>query len=334
VTGAATPSPGLSGTPVLVTGATGFIGSRLAERLAEEGARVTGVGRSVDRVSHLSRKGVELIPLDLLDGGALRRVVEGQEVLFHAAVSFSADPAMAEAVNVAATQVLVRRAAEVGVGRFVHVSTVGVYAFPPAGPVPEDTPLALDHPSNYPRTKARSERLVFEAGREAGMEVTAVRPSQVYGPGPGVWTVGMFDRIRQGQPVLLGDGSGHFCPVYLDDVVDALVRAAVSPAAPNEAHNISAEVTDWKTFMGYYAPLAGKEPKGTPLLVARLLAAANRIPGISTPIDRGFIEMATSRHSFPIEKARRDLGWEPKVGLDEGMERTIRWLQQTAAETS
>jgi 2-alkyl-3-oxoalkanoate reductase len=323
------PPPGLSGTSVLVTGATGFIGSRLAERLAEQGARVTGIGRSVDKVSHLSGKGVELIPVDLLDSGALRRVVEGNEIVFHSAVSFSPDPAMAEAVNVTATEVLVRRAAEVGVRRFVQVSTVGVYDFPPAGPVPEETPLALDHPSNYPRTKARSERLVFDVGQGSGMEVTAVRPSQVYGPGPGVWIVGMFDRIRQGEPVLLGDGSGHFCPVYLDDVVDALMRAAVSPEAPGEAYNVSSDVTDWKTFMGYYAPLAGKEPKATPLVVARLLSAANRIPGVAVPIDRGFIEMATSRHSFPIEKARRELGWEPKVGLDEGMERTLRWLQES-----
>jgi 2-alkyl-3-oxoalkanoate reductase len=324
-----TPPPGLSGTSVLVTGATGFIGSRLAGRLAEEGAQVTGIGRSVERVSHLSGKGVELIPVDLLDSGALRRVVEGNEIVFHSAVSFSPDPAMAEAVNVTATEVLVRRAAEVGVRRFVQVSTVGVYDFPPAGPVPEETPLALDHPSNYPRTKARSERLVFDVGRESGMEVTAVRPSQVYGPGPGVWTVGMLDRIRKGEPVLLGDGSAHFCPVYLDDVVDALIRAAVSPEAPGEAYNVSADVTDWKTFMAYYAPLAGKEPKGIPLVMARLMAAANRMPGVATPIDKGFIEMATSRHSFPIEKARRELGWEPEVGLDEGMERTLRWLRES-----
>lgn len=194
--------------------------------------------------------------------------------------------------------------------------------------VDESTPLALDHPATYPRTKARGETKAFEQAEEAGMELAVVRPSMVYGPGHGLWTVSMVRNVREGKPVFLGDGSSCFNPVYLDDAVDALVRCATSSRAPGEAFNVSADVTTWREFMGYYGDLCGKEPKGLPVWLARLMAAANRIPGVRTPIDQGFIEMATSRRRFPTEKARELLGWEPRVGLDEGMERTARWLEE------
>lgn len=323
-----TNSSALAGKAVLVTGATGFIGSRLAERLAtRQGARVTGVGRNLQRVEWLRENGVELRSLDLTDTAALERALGGQEVVFHAAATPSPDPEAARAVNVTATEELVRCAGPAGVRRFVHVSTVGVYDMGGRSVVEESTPLALDHPSMYPRTKAWAEKRAFKMAEEVGVELTAVRPSMVYGPGYGLWSFVMFRNVCEGKPVFLGDGSAHFNPVYVDDVVDALVLCATSPRAGGEAFNVSAEVTTWRDFMGYYGRLCGREPRGLPLWLARLMAAANGIPGVSTPVNQGFLEMATSRKRFPIEKARELLGWEPRVGLDEGMERTARWLE-------
>lgn len=316
-------------TSVLVTGATGFIGSRLAGRLArEEGARVTGVGRDLGRVKHLRDLGVDLVAADLRRLDALGDLVRGKEVVFHAAAVLAEDPDLAEAVNVDATAELVRLAARAGVRRFVHVSTVGVYAMDDRSVVDEATPLAVDHRATYPRTKARAEERAFGLAAGTDLEVTAARPSMVYGPGSGMWTEGMARNVCEGNPVFLGDGSAHFNPVYLDDVVEALVRCATSERAPGEAFNVSADVTTWREFMGYYAGLCGQEPKGLPVLAARLLALANRVPGVDTGMSAGFIEMATARKEFPVRKARDLLGWEPTVGLDEGMERTLAWLRE------
>lgn len=112
----------LEGRPVLVTGATGFVGSRLAARLVEDGARVMGVGRNLERVEWLRERGVELVSLDLLDSDGLQDVVRDQDVVFHAAAVLSPDAELAEAVNVGATEDLVRRAGHAGVGRVVHIS--------------------------------------------------------------------------------------------------------------------------------------------------------------------------------------------------------------------
>ena len=316
-------------TPVLVTGATGFVGSRLSENLStNEKANVTGIGRNLDRVSYLKDHGVKLQSADLLNIDALKELVDGKEVVFHTAAALGADPETAHKVNVEATETLVRLAGEAGVLRFVHISTVGVYDMKNLDEVDESAPLALNHSSTYPRTKAEAEKRAIEMASTYNMEISIVRPSMIYGPGHGVWSEGMFKNVLEGKPVMLGNGSAHFNPVYIDDVVDSIIRCAKHPKAAGEAFNVSAEITTWREFMNYYGDLCGKEPKGLPLIIARLMAFANRVPGVSTPIDQGFIEMATSRKNFPIKKAADLIDWKPGVTLEEGMERTTDWLEK------
>ena len=319
----------LENTLVLVTGATGFVGSRLSENLStNEKANVTGIGRNLDRVSYLKDHGVKLQSADLLNIDALKELVDGKEVVFHTAAALGADPETAHKVNVEATETLVRLAGEAGVLRFVHISTVGVYDMKNIDEVDESAPLALNHSSTYPRTKAEAEKRAIEMASTYNMEISIVRPSMIYGPGHGVWSEGMLKNILEGKPVMLGDGSAHFNPVYIDDVVDSIIRCAKHPKAAGEAFNVSAEITTWREFMNYYGDLCGKEPKGLPLIIARLMAFANRVPGVSTPIDQGFIEMATSRKNFPIKKAADLIDWKPGVTLEEGMKRTTDWLEK------
>ena len=319
----------LENTLVLVTGATGFVGSRLSENLStNEKANVTGIGRNLDRVSYLKDHGVKLQSADLLNIDALKELVDGKEVVFHTAAALGADPETAHKVNVEATETLVRLAGEAGVLRFVHISTVGVYDMKNLDEVDESAPLALNHSSTYPRTKAEAEKRAIEMASTYDLELSIVRPSMIYGPGHGVWSEGMLKNILEGKPVMLGDGSAHFNPVYIDDVVDSIIRCAKHPKAAGEAFNVSAEITTWREFMNYYGDLCGKEPKGLPLIIARLMAFANRVPGVSTPIDQGFIEMATSRKNFPIKKAADLIDWKPGVTLEEGMKRTTDWLEK------
>lgn len=319
---------------VLVTGATGFVGSRLSEFLStHENANVTGIGRNLARVPHLKKKGVTLKAMDLLDTDALKSVVEGKDFIFHTAAVLDADPDTAQAVNVEATENLIKFAGEAGVSRFIHMSTVGVYEMKGRNEVDESTPLVLNHSSTYPRTKAEAERRAVDMAEKFETELSIVRPSMIYGPGHGIWSEGMFQNIMKGQPVFLGDGSAHFNPVYIDDVVAAIVLCAKQPKAAGESFNISAGITTWHEFMSHYGELCGKKPKGLPLTMARLMAFANKIPGIKTPIDQGFIEMANSYKHFPTQKASQFLGWEPEVTLEEGLKRTTQWLKEEFLKT-
>lgn len=319
----------LVNTPVLVTGATGFVGSRLSELLStKEEADVTGIGRNLDRVSHLNMQGVTLKAMDLRDTDALKSVVEGKDFIFHAAAVLDADPDTAESVNVETTENLIQLAGEEGVSRVIHVSTAGAYDMADRNEVDESTPLAIKHPATYARTKAEAEIRAQNMAEKFDLELSIVRPSMIYGPGHGIWTEGMFKKILEGKPVFLGDGSAHFNPIYIDDVVDAIILCAKRSKAAGESFNISADITTWRDFMSHYGQLCNKKPKGLPLIVARMMAFANKIPGVNTPIDQGFIEMANSYKRFPTQKASHLLGWEPKVTLEEGLKRTTQWLKE------
>lgn len=320
---------GLRDVPVLVTGATGFIGGRLARRLAEgQGARVTGTGRELAKARHLERHGVTLARADLLDEARLPELVRGREVVFHVAGWVGGDPATAHPVNVTATEAVVRTAARQGARRVVHVSTVGAYDLPPEGPVDEETPLAPDRGDLYGRTKAEGEIRARELAGEAGLELAVVRPAMVYGPRSRLWSVGIGRAACAGKPILVGDGSGHFHPVYIDDVVDALLLCAVRPEAPGRAYNVSRPPVTWKEYVGRYAALCDGEPGATPTWLARLLALADALPFVDSPVDPTFLKLATNRCSFPTDRARRELGWRPRFDLDRGMERTAAWLRQ------
>ena len=320
----------LSAVKVLVTGATGFIGKKLAEVLAQrENAMVTGTGRKLEKASQLKDIGVKLLALDLIDQKELRQAFVDVKYVFHCAGALGGDKKKAELINVRATEEIVKAAAGAGVKRVVHISTVGVYDMKHSDVVEESTPLAPDHSSSYPRTKARGEKIAFETGKSHDIEVVALRPSMVYGPGDGVWTTMMYNNVCEGKPVFLGDGSYNFNPVYLDDVVEAIIKAATSTGVDGEAFNISSEVTTtWKTFMDYYGEACNKKPKSIPLFLAKAMAAANKLPGVNLPVDEGFIEMATSNKVFPIQKAEKLLHWKPSVSLSRGMGQTIRWLEQ------
>ncbi|MCH8525350.1 MAG: NAD-dependent epimerase/dehydratase family protein, partial [Balneolales bacterium] len=188
--------------PVLVTGATGFVGSRLSEILAtREKAKVTGTGRNLDRVTFLKDCGVTLQAADLLNEDELKKLVEGKEIVFHTAAALQTDTETAQKVNVEATETLVKLAGEAGVKRFVHVSTVGACDMANLKLVDENAPLAMNHGSAYPRTKAEAEKRAIEMAATYNMELSIVRPTMIYGPGHGFWSETMFQNVLEGKPV-------------------------------------------------------------------------------------------------------------------------------------
>lgn len=318
------------GTPVLVTGATGFIGGHLAERLAGEGLEVTGTGRRIDEARWLEDEGVQLRRADLLDREAIRELVSGHEVVFHAAGWLYGDPDQARAVNVEATADLVRICAEERVRRVVHVSTLGAYRRPdsPADlPIDESHPLAPDSGGTYRRTKAEGELRARSVAAERGLGLTVARPGMVFGPRADTWTVRMCRAVCGGKRVLIGDGDGHFHPLYVEDLTDALRECATSPAAAGEAYNFCQDPVTFRAYLSEYGELCGREPKALPVWVARLMVAADRVPGVDVPLDETWLNLATNRLRFSTEKARRELGWTPQVGYERGMERTREWLR-------
>ncbi len=309
-----------------MTGATGFIGGALAERLARnEGARVVGSGRSLDRAARLRRFDVELRAADLQDAVAMAALCEGMDVVFHVAgwLGTRRDK-LAEALNVTATEALVRAAADAGVRRFVLISSVAAYGVP-TGAMTEQTPLQPAQDYEYGATKARGDQRARELGAELGIEVVVVRPGMVHGPGADNWTADMVKLVGSGTPVLFGDG-GHAYTVYIDNLVDLILLAAVRGEA-GEAFNAIDAVMPWSRFFGYYAAMCGRKLRRIPWPVARVLAVVAAALPLGIPLTPQRLAFYSAEPSWPMDKARQELGWEARVGEEEGFARGEAWLR-------
>lgn len=320
------------GAVALVTGASGFIGSRLAERLAAEGAQVRGLVRAPERVRRLPA-GVAPVLGDLTDPDSLARAVAGCDLVVHCAAYAGPGGPLRRfaAVNVAGTRALADAALVQGVRRFVHFSTIAVYGTDHAEPVRDDSPRRA-HGDPYAVTKLAGEEAVWEVHRR-GLPATVIRPSFVYGPGWGAWTVAPVRAIQRGAPVLVGDGGGICTPIYLDNLVDATLLAIRADHAVGRGYLVwDGLTTTWRSFFGCYGRMLGKPvrsvPRGLIFALAALLEAAGRLTGRAPLVTRAALRMLSPGLPLAATGARDELGWTPRVGLDEGMAHTERWLRE------
>jgi nucleoside-diphosphate-sugar epimerase len=323
----------LLGKTVLITGATGFLGGALARRLAGDGARVRALARHPMRDRSLRDiAAVEIIEGDVTDEDRMRDVTLGCEIVFHMAGIADGPIRLQRQVNVEGTRNVLRAAAEAGVERVVYVSTVGAYGFRRRGDISEDMPLEPGHAA-YGITKAEAEDVVRKVARERGLDYSIIRPGMIYGPGSRVWTEAMFKIARRNPTVFPGAGSGSIPAIYVADVVDLMIVLAVHPAAAGETFNCTPDpAPTWREFLGAYAGLSGHDRwlalPITPLrFVARL--AAGLAPSDSRLKDLSkVIEFFTGYRRFRMDKARELLGWQPQIGLSEGIKSCAPHLRE------
>jgi nucleoside-diphosphate-sugar epimerase len=242
-----------------VTGATGFIGGRLVEMLAERGAEVTCLIRGNQAGMRLHQAGAYIRTIDLADAEALHATLQGIEVLFHLAYDWG-DTAW----NYKAMRGLINACSATGC-RLVYVSSFVVYDIPNEGIVSEqssDTPAT----SGYSHTKLALETELLNAVKEKKLVGTVVQPTIVYGPFSGPWIIDPADQLKYGTVVLPDPGEGICNAVYVDDVVSALLLAATCPEAVGERFLISgAPPVTWGEFYESIARAVGaKGPKYWP----------------------------------------------------------------------
>ena len=317
-----------------ITGITGFIGGHLAERLLAEGMQVRGLARRPDDAAWLAEQGAEIAPGSLLDRASLTRAVSGCDVVLHAA-AWTGGPDLhheqAWETNVTATDWLLEAAGSAGVSRFVYFSSVAVYGLN-AGPVVDETAATPPVNQLYPDSKIAAEALVRRA-QAAGLGTTIIRPACTYGPRGGAWTIGPIQQIKHGSLVLLGRDQGLVNTGYIDNLVDGVLLAIGKPEALGETFNLcDGQTVTYREFYLRYAAMLGKHRLPTvPAWLARAAVSApgkalRRLTGrpVAGPWSYHF-RFNPSR--FSIDKARRLLGYEPRVDFDEGMRRTEDWLR-------
>lgn len=313
---------------VFVTGASGFIGRALVSRYAGDGAEVRGVDLDADLERGVVAGSTE-------EPARWAAALAGCELVVHTAarVSFAGDEADFWRVNVLGTRRVLEAAAAAGVQRFVHLSSVTAFGFDFPDGVEETWPVRCNG-SPYVDTKVASEQVVLQAHAAGEIAATVVRPGDVHGPGSRPWTITPVEMLRAGRLVLPMRGRGMHSPVFVDNLVDGIVLAASNPAAAGRVITISDGVgVSYADFFGYYARMTGRPLRFLPRPVVRTVAAAGeraaRAARRHTEMNRFTADYLCRSGTYSIRTARQVLGYEPRVGLDEGMRITEAWLRET-----
>jgi nucleoside-diphosphate-sugar epimerase len=320
---------------VLVTGATGFTGGHLARALARRGYDVRALVRDDTRGADLARAGVILVPGDLTDASSRVRALEGVEVVYNIAALYR-QAGLAEStyrrVNALAVGDLVAAAAGARVRRIVHCSTVGVHGDIEHPPADEDAPL---RPGDvYQDTKVEGERLARAAADRTGIELTIARPSGIYGPGDRR-LLKLFRGVARRRFVVLGDGRIFYHLTYIDDLVEGFRLCGEAAAAAGRTYILAGgEVSTLNELVSLIAEEAGVPPPGVhlpvwPFWIAGAVCEAVCGPlGVEPPLYRRRVDFFTKSRAFRIDRARRELGFAPAVGLRDGVRRTLAWYKE------
>ena len=329
-------------TSILLTGASGFIGGRLASRLLGEGHAVTCLVRGSSDTSGLQAlgDGVTLVVGDLTDPRSLARAVQGCELVIHCGAMVSDWGTVAEirAVNVTATADLAAAAATAGVRRFVHISSTDVYGNP-GGHGVDETCVPRGFANWYSETKREAEAALARVSAETGMELVILRPATVYGPGSREVVGELMTAVRGGYLPLIGGGQAIAGLVYVDNVADAVLLALARPEAAGETFNVTDELSvTWRQFltdlargMGYRAPRIRLAPRLALGLGIGLEEGYRRVRGwtglsLAPLLSRQAVQVLAVDQDFSSAKLRRELGWSPRVSYPDGLAATLTWL--------
>jgi nucleoside-diphosphate-sugar epimerase len=323
----------------VITGATGLLGSHIAELLVRRGERVRALARVSSDVTFLKGLGVECVEADLRDAARVRRQIDGADAVYHCAgrVSDWGEWSLYQEHVIGITCALARASAG-AVGRLLHVSSVAVYGrlratagrrFGEEEPTGQRLSVFRDY---YARAKIEAERVV----RRFCPEATVVRPGWIYGPRDRNFLPRLFAMLRSGAVALIGSGDNPLGLVYAADVARGAVLAAGHPGAAGQAYNLAGDnAISQREFLNAFADALGtpRVRRRVPLAVAYGGALLSEFVGFlirirrSPHITRYAVRLLTRCYDYSSDKARLQLGWRPEVSARAGIEHTLAWAK-------
>ncbi len=323
---------------ILVTGARGFIGGFLCQRLLREGCEVIALATTETGTERLREAGMEVRVGDLTRRETIKGLCDGVETVFHLAarVTYWGTRRMFYDTILGATANLLEEGERAGVSRFLYVSS---FCAAGAGGVArhlrghrEEDPEAKTG-TYYGDAKYEAERLVLRYHEEGRLGATILRPSNVIGPGS-VWVVDMLELMRAGGRVPLVDGGRHSASLlYVENLVDGLWLALESEAAGGRTYHFRDDYrVTWRRYLADQAALAGEEPRfvSIPFPLAWGLASLSdrlfRPLGIRTRMTRHVVGLTGRDNDVDTTRAREELGWRTRVPYEEAMETIGEWV--------
>ena len=321
----------------LITGATGFIGPHLIKKLTGEGHFCRCLVRNSSKTDDLATMGVELAAGDITRPESLKGIANGMDRVLHMATlghmsNFSVTESMFEAINVNGTRNIMAEAMRSGVKQIVHCSTVAAMGICTEVPATEDSFCNPHHP--YGRSKLRAEELVRGMVKDQGLPAAIVRFSMVYGPGDPRDILKLTRLARKGLFPKVGSRPKLTPLIHVADAIQGLLLAA-EKGNPGEVYLITNR--DSLPFDGirkilqqalgiYRLPLY--IPEWAALAVASTVEKTYPILGKVPPVARKNIESTLADRVFSIEKASREIGFDPQIDPADGLKETVAWYKE------
>ena len=323
---------------VLVTGANGFVGAEVCKKLLAAGHSVRGMVRKTSDLSLLEDIDVSLTFGSLIDEKSMEAAAEGIDVVCHIA-AFVSDWGRYEAmyeINVEGTRRLLDKAAEAGCSRFVFISSAAVHSFIDAGDMDEDSPQH-DTRYSYCLTKREAENIVMAYHKKGAIEGVVVRPGDVYGPGDRTSLLKMTAMLEKGRLALIDRGEKLGAFTYVENLADAIVLCCFADKAAGEAFVITDGVK--MTWQEYFTKLTGElnlpGPRWSvpgPLAAgaAAFLETLYKVLRIKArpPLTRYLVEHLCGDFNFKPKKAKKLLGYTPRVDVDTAIKKTAEWYEK------
>lgn len=318
---------------VLVTGATGFTGGALAEKLHQQGHQVVALVRESSDTKALQAIDASLVYGDITDPAALLEAAKGVHIIYHIAAVYRTAGHTDEyyhQVNVGGVQNVIDAARHHQVERTVHCSTIGVHGDIEQIPSNEESPF---NPGDiYQRTKLQGEELFAQAMAD-GLNGCIFRPGAIYGPGD-MRLLKMFKQIKRGFFPLFGGGTNLYHLSYIDDLTDGIILCGEHPAALGQRFILcSDEYGSLRDLAATIAQQLGVKPPSfappiAPLMLAAKLCEALCKPlGIDPPLHTRRVEFFVKSRAFDNSKAKSLIGYQPKVSTKAGVAKTIAWYE-------
>ncbi len=324
-----------TGQRLLITGVSGFTGGHLCERLASQGYIIKALVRDPSKCERYSRMGVELVKGDLRDPHAVEIAMKGVDVVYHIAALFRQENVSRKDMwdcNLEATRHLLDAAVKEGVKRFVHCSTIGVHGDVKNPPATEESPYAPG--DYYQESKTEGELLALEYSAQGKLPIVVFRPGGIYGPRD-IRFLKLFKAIQRGRFVMLGSGNILYQLIYIDDLVDGIILCGTKPEAVGNVYVLTGDAPfTLNEFMATIANVLGKDPPRWripvwPVYLAGFVCELLCKPfGINPPLYRRRVDFFRKTRSFDISKAKRELGFQPKIDPLTGLTRTAEWYRQ------
>jgi len=323
---------------VLITGGTGFIGSRLAQRCVENGFEVSVLGREdagdveIENRAFLGDQGINVIVGSVTDRERMFEITVGMNIVFHLAAAqheMNVPDALFRSVNVEGTRNMIDASIAAGVDRFVHGSSIGVYDRDVTNIVDESTALKADN--IYGITKAEGEEVVRAC--QDRIPCTIVRTSETYGPGDRR-LLKLFRGMKKGVFFVIGNGKNIHQLIYVDDLVDGFLLIAKEPAAIGETFILAGgeRLTTNEMVAATAAAVGTRQKKWrAPLwpfmVIATILEVTLRPLGIQPPLHRRRMDFFTKSFQISTAKAEKILSFRAPTSFAEGTKQTAAWYR-------